>query len=82
MSPTGPVVWVTKGCQNSKVMPVVKERNAPVPKNKSCGGQLAVRAVTLTALRALKLKPLSVNPALGLRGDLGKWFSFQKGPFS
>lgn len=38
----------------------------------------------LTALRGLKLKTLSVNPTLGLRGDDGKWwwlvalFSLQK----
>lgn len=50
----------------------------PVLTGKSCGKQLAATAVMLTALRGLKLKTLSVNPTLGLRGDVRKWFSFQK----
>lgn len=53
----------------------------PALTDKSCGKQLAVTAVMMTALRGLKLKTLSVNPTLGLRGDVRKWFSFQKRTF-
>lgn len=41
--------------------------------DKSCGKRLAVM---LTSLRALKLKTLSVSPALGLRADVRMWFPF------
>lgn len=81
MSPIRAAVWVTKRVSKQQGSACGGRRNAPELTNKSCGRQLAVTAVMLTASRALKPKTLSVNPTLGLRGNVRKWFYFHKEHF-